>query len=1012
MEFKRFRYFALTATLVLSMLGLSPLAAQAVAPTLTSITPAMGTVAGGTTFTLAGSGFTAATGVTIGGVSATDFVVNSDTSITAKTPLRAGADRKIGRFAVVVEHADGPSTEQIYFSYYPIYETANIVSANDNSGNIVMGELASRSQGKPIARQASIAPLTVDGVDSLTGEPYNYIFERRSAGDFTGDRAYQRESIESVTTDLATSWRTTNYASRNGVLELSSDGHCVEPLPVDDYYCSIFGPDVYTEAFYAQAGQSVSFDWAASDAQDAFEIYGFLVSVGDLATIPTPSTANHTIAVHAQGGLTAWRTNSAAIPADGYYRFRMVNGTYDETGGEAIGSLLYLSTVVETGLANEIDFGPFSDWVTTTSNDTKTITTSSTAGAKVIVTSLSTGVCTVDSGTFDSQTGETTYVVTRVGTATGACSLKATQGASGLYAPASDVFSAFDIRTSAIAPIAPFITSVTGGDQTLTVKFIPPARDGGAAITNYEYQTDSGAWVALSPTSTATTFTITTDSSNTALVNGTSYSIKIRAVNSVGGGTASNAVAGTPNVPAAPIIADYSATLGLNAFGSIPATTNSGGAIVSWAISPTLPTGLTFNTSTGVISGSPTVAVTSAQFTVTATNSSSVSDTAVLTLTVADNRPPVISYSPSTLTLSLASSVTATPTNTGGAASSWAVTSGTLPTGLSISSSTGVISGTPTQLYTSASVTVTATNAGGSGTASLTISVTGGAPGAPTSLAFTFGSPNTTLTWSPPADDGGSPITSYLVEVLQGSTWVSVTPSSLTALTSYPSTTTTWSFRVAARNAIGTSSWAVLNYTPSYYSGPIVVSMTPSPLLPNVPTQVKIRGSRLSSINGLSVNGKPVEISLISDNEITATIPGLPSSTYDLDATYAGGAKLKAQGLVVVATLNSVYDIPPIRVVVTGFRPGMSEPSQFQRNKVKAAFDAIDKEIIGVTCVGFTQGPTILPWDKQVAINRGKFICDYVKKLLPSTPQKLKYKNTTYSSVHWRRAEVYFEVAK
>ncbi|WP_299016415.1 FG-GAP-like repeat-containing protein, partial [uncultured Polaribacter sp.] len=49
-------------------------------------------------------------------------------------------------------------------------------------------------------------------------------------------------------------------------------------------------------------------------------------------------------------------------------------------------------------------------------------------------------------------------------------------------------------------------------------------------------------------------------------------------------------------------------------------TTNSGGTIVSYAISPSLPSGLSFSSTTGVITGTPTVALAQTQFTITATN--------------------------------------------------------------------------------------------------------------------------------------------------------------------------------------------------------------------------------------------------------------------------------------------------------------------------------------------------------------------------------------------------------
>jgi len=60
------------------------------APTFTSISPASGPLAGGTAFTIYGTGLTPGALVTFGGVSATEIVANG-TSITGKTPAGASA---------------------------------------------------------------------------------------------------------------------------------------------------------------------------------------------------------------------------------------------------------------------------------------------------------------------------------------------------------------------------------------------------------------------------------------------------------------------------------------------------------------------------------------------------------------------------------------------------------------------------------------------------------------------------------------------------------------------------------------------------------------------------------------------------------------------------------------------------------------------------------------------------------------------------------------------------------
>jgi hypothetical protein len=61
--------------------------------------------------------------------------------------------------------------------------------------------------------------------------------------------------------------------------------------------------------------------------------------------------------------------------------------------------------------------------------------------------------------------------------------------------------------------------------------------------------------------------------------------------------------------------------------------TSTGGAIASYAISPSAPTGLTFSTSTGLLSGTPTTVQSATAYTITATNTTSTA-TQTFTLTV------------------------------------------------------------------------------------------------------------------------------------------------------------------------------------------------------------------------------------------------------------------------------------------------------------------------------------------------------------------------------------------
>ena len=99
--------------------------------------------------------------------------------------------------------------------------------------------------------------------------------------------------------------------------------------------------------------------------------------------------------------------------------------------------------------------------------------------------------------------------------------------------------------TTVGAPTALVATgSASGSNAEALNAFTAPASDGGATISNYEYSTNGGGtWKAFSPADATTPVVITICSdATTAIVNGTTYAVKLRAVNSSGRRTASTAV--------------------------------------------------------------------------------------------------------------------------------------------------------------------------------------------------------------------------------------------------------------------------------------------------------------------------------------------------------------------------------------------------------------------------------------------------------------------------------------
>jgi len=101
------------AALTLPTPGIDGLATQSIviettAPTVTGVSPSAGPLAGGTSVTITGTGFSGATVVDFGTVAASSFKVNSYTQITATIPAESA-----GMVDVTVTNPIGPSASSL-----------------------------------------------------------------------------------------------------------------------------------------------------------------------------------------------------------------------------------------------------------------------------------------------------------------------------------------------------------------------------------------------------------------------------------------------------------------------------------------------------------------------------------------------------------------------------------------------------------------------------------------------------------------------------------------------------------------------------------------------------------------------------------------------------------------------------------------------------------------------------------------------------------------------------------
>ena len=246
------------------------------------------------------------------------------------------------------------------------------------------------------------------------------------------------------------------------------------------------------------------------------------------------------------------------------------------------------------------------------------------------------------------------------------------------------------------------VTSVTVIGHGFPSGTIPPAN-----VTVTLNPTTSGG----GPTGTTTATAVTVESGTTEYVTfkvptsvtvsaATSYQVSISGTTSTGNAFQSvNSSTLTVNAPVAittssplpmGVVSDsYSQTL----------TATGGSGTYAWALTAgTLPGGLTLNTASGVISGTPTASGTS-HFEIKATDSLHMPASKEFALTI--NHALVITTSSPLPAGAVGSNYSQALTAAGGSGTyTWAVFAGSLPGGLTLNAATGVISGQPTNTGT------------------------------------------------------------------------------------------------------------------------------------------------------------------------------------------------------------------------------------------------------------------------------------------------------------------------
>ena len=400
------------------------------------------------------------------------------------------------------------------------------------------------------------------------------------------------------------------------------------------------------------------------------------------------------------------------------------------------------------------------------------------------------------------------------------------------------------------------------------------------------------------------------------------FSIPIEAANNAGSGAAILTLAVSATSPPATVTppvffgdAAVAGTVG-DSFSYYPLASS---GVSSYSLGA-LPPGLVFETSSARITGVPTAAGTF-QVNISATNSAGTS-TAIVTLMIAAAPPaPVISSS------AFASGAVGSPVSfyISASDSPTSRSASNLPPGLALDSS-GYISGTPTAegIFT---VPVSATNAGGTGTAVLTFTIAAATPPPPTLLITSnntaSGVVGTAFTY---AINGGNTATSFTASGLPPGLSVN---SQTGYITGVPSAAGVFNSLITASDGNATVS-ATIQFTittkPVVASGTSIVTFTSSAGATGTVGKGFSYNSSVQPSSGsttVSASGLPPGLTISSFGAIsgTPTVAGIYPVTLSATISSSPGSPMTGSAIVTIRILASVPapdDVPLITSSASG----------------------------------------------------------------------------------------------
>jgi hypothetical protein len=860
------------------------------APAVTAVSPNAGTTAGGTAVTITGTNFSGASAVSFGGVAATAFVVNSDTSISATSPSQAA-----GTVDVIVTTPTGTSptgsADQFTYTAAPAPTVTGLGTTSGPTGGgtsvVISG---THFTGATVVDFGSVpASFTVNNDTTITAVSPSQAAGTVDVTVTTPGGTSPTSSADHFTYTAAPAPSVTGLSPTSGP---TSGGNSVVIL--GNYFTG-------ASAVYFGGVAATGFTVNSDTSVTAVAPPGAAGTVD--VTVTTPSGTSPT------GSGDHYTYTNVTAPAP------VVTGVSPGSGSTAGGMAVTITGSYFSG-ATAVTFGGTAASFTVNSDSSITATApAGSAGTVDVQVTTNNGTSATGSADHFNYMSTPAPTVTSLGPTSGPTSggtLVAVNGTDFTNVMQVD-FGGQSVSFAVNGPTLIYVYSPPAPAGTVNVAVMTPSGTSPAGSGSQFTYTAAPVPVVtgLSPTSGSTaggnsvsitgshftgatgvsfggaaaSFTVNSDTSITATAPPQYAGTYDVTVSSYSGTSAlGSADRYTYTLAAAPAVTSISPNTGSTAGGTGVTITGTGFTGASDVDFGGVPATFTVNSDTSISATAPSQAAGTVDVTVTTTAGTSPSTSADQFTYTAAAAPSVTGVSPNTGDSGGGTAVTVTGSGFTGAT---AVSFGGVAASFTVNSDTSLSATAPAQAAGTVDVTVT-TPSGTSATGSADQFTYTAAP-APTVSGITPSSGPTTggtlvtitgvgFTGASAVSFGGVPAAGFTVD--SDTLIVATAPAEAAGTVHVTVTTPSGSSATSAAD----------RFTYSAVAGPAVMGITPAGGSTAGGTPVTVSGSGFTGATGVNFGGTAASsFTVLSDTLLTATAPAATAGTVDVTVTTPGG---------------------------------------------------------------------------------------------------------------------------